>query len=123
LGDRAIRGRRELKQMLKQQNMSQEQSTTIDKTRKIATIKRTQERNYSTATTGLKPIDYRGALLSSLLQVNVYITHNLLIVLVQIANKMGSKRKKKNKDRNFQNAPLAPQKLTLHPLKNKTKPP
>jgi hypothetical protein len=45
------------------------------------------------ATTGLVPIGYRGALLSSLLQVNVYVTHNLLNVLVQIANKMGLKKK------------------------------
>jgi hypothetical protein len=44
------------------------------------------------ATTGLEPIGYRGALLSSLLQVNVYVTHNLLNVLVQIANKMGFKK-------------------------------
>jgi hypothetical protein len=29
---------------------------------------------------------------SSLLQVNVYVTHNLLNVLVQIANKMGFKQ-------------------------------
>jgi hypothetical protein len=33
----------------------------------------------------LTTIGYRGALLSSLLQVNVYVTHNLLNVLVQIA--------------------------------------
>jgi hypothetical protein len=45
------------------------------------------------ATTGLEPIGYRGALLSSLLQVNVYVTHILLNVLVQIANKMGFKKK------------------------------
>jgi hypothetical protein len=44
------------------------------------------------STTGLEPIGYRGALLSSLLQVYVYITHNLLNVLVQIANKMGFKK-------------------------------
>jgi hypothetical protein len=45
------------------------------------------------ATTGLVPIGYRGALLSSLLvQVNVYVTHNLLNVLVQIANKLGIKK-------------------------------
>jgi hypothetical protein len=44
------------------------------------------------ATTGLVPIGYRGTLLSSLLQVNVYVTHNLLNVLVQIANKMGLKK-------------------------------
>jgi hypothetical protein len=44
-------------------------------------------------TTGLEPIGYRGALLSSLLQANVYVTHNLLNVLVQIANKMGLKKK------------------------------
>jgi hypothetical protein len=41
------------------------------------------------ATTGFVPIGYREALLSSLLQVNVYVAHNLLNVLVQIANKMG----------------------------------
>jgi hypothetical protein len=40
------------------------------------------------ATTGLEPIGYRGTLLSSLLQVNVYVTK----VLVQIANKMGFKK-------------------------------
>jgi hypothetical protein len=40
---------------------------------------------------GPEPIGYRGALLSSLLHVNVYVTHNLLNVLVQIANKMGLK--------------------------------
>jgi hypothetical protein len=44
------------------------------------------------ATTGLVPIGYSGALLSSLLQVNVYLTHNLLNVLVQIANKMDFKK-------------------------------
>jgi hypothetical protein len=44
------------------------------------------------AATGLEPIGYRGALLSSLLEVNVYVTHNLLNVLVQIANKMGLKK-------------------------------
>jgi hypothetical protein len=43
------------------------------------------------ATTGLEPIGYRGALLSSLLQVNIYVTHDLLNILVQIANKMGEK--------------------------------
>jgi hypothetical protein len=32
---------------------------------------------------GLVPIGYRGALLSTLLQVNVYVTHNLLNVPVQ----------------------------------------
>jgi hypothetical protein len=47
---------------------------------------------FPSATTGLEPIDYRGALLSSLLQVNVYVTHNLLIVLVQIANKWDLKK-------------------------------
>jgi hypothetical protein len=45
------------------------------------------------ATTGLEPIGYRGALLSCLLQVNVYVTHNLLNVLVQTENKMGFKKK------------------------------
>jgi hypothetical protein len=35
----------------------------------------------------------RGALLSSLLQVNIYVTQNLLNVLVQILNKMGLKKK------------------------------
>jgi hypothetical protein len=44
------------------------------------------------ATTGLVAIGYRGVLLSSLLQVNVHVTHSLLNVLVQIANKMGSKK-------------------------------
>jgi hypothetical protein len=43
------------------------------------------------AITGLKPIGYRGEQLSSLLQVNVYVTHNLLNVLVHTANKMGLK--------------------------------
>jgi hypothetical protein len=38
------------------------------------------------------PIGYRGALLSSLLQVNVYVTHNLLNVLVQTTNKMRLKK-------------------------------
>jgi hypothetical protein len=38
------------------------------------------------------PIGYRGGLLSSLLQVNVYVTHNFLNVLVQNANKMGFKK-------------------------------
>jgi ribosomal protein L32E len=47
------------------------------------------------ATTGLEPIGYRGVLLSTLLHATVYVTHNLLNVLVQIANKMGFKRKKK----------------------------
>jgi hypothetical protein len=45
----------------------------------------------SKATTGLEPVGYRGELLSSLLQVNVCVTFNLLNVLVQIANKMGLK--------------------------------
>jgi hypothetical protein len=45
------------------------------------------------ATTDLVPTGYRGELLSSLLHVNVYVTHNLLNVLVQIANKMGFKKK------------------------------
>jgi hypothetical protein len=44
---------------------------------------------YVKTTPGLVPISYRGALLSSLLHVNVYVTHNLLNVLVEIANKMG----------------------------------
>jgi hypothetical protein len=44
------------------------------------------------ATTGLEPIGYREALLSSLLQVNVHVTHNLLNVLEQIANKMRLKK-------------------------------
>jgi hypothetical protein len=44
------------------------------------------------ATTGLEPIGYRGALLTCLLQVNVYVTHNLLNVLVQIANRMELKK-------------------------------
>jgi hypothetical protein len=35
------------------------------------------------ATRGLVPIGYRGAQLSSLLHVNVYVTHNLLNVLVK----------------------------------------
>jgi hypothetical protein len=48
------------------------------------------------ATTGLVPIGYRGALLSSLLQVNVYVTNNLLNVIAHIANKMGL-----NKNRNI----------------------
>jgi hypothetical protein len=54
-----------------------------------------REIHLPTATTGLEPIGYRGALLSSFLQVNVYVTHNLLIVLLQIANKMGLKNKEK----------------------------
>jgi hypothetical protein len=48
------------------------------------------------ATTGLVPIGYRGALLSSLLHATVYVTHNLLNVLVQIANKMGLKKSYNN---------------------------
>jgi hypothetical protein len=47
------------------------------------------------ATTGFLPIGYRGALLSTLLHVNVYVTHNLLNVLVQIANKMVFKKRKR----------------------------
>jgi hypothetical protein len=39
-------------------------------------------------------ISDRETLLSSLLHVNVYVTHNLLNVLVQIANQMEFKRKK-----------------------------
>jgi hypothetical protein len=50
------------------------------------------------ATTGLEPIGYRGALLSSLLHVTVYVTRNLLNALVQIANKMGFKRKKSSSE-------------------------
>jgi hypothetical protein len=42
-------------------------------------------------TTGLEPISYRGALLSTLLHATVYVRHNLLNVLVQAANKMGLK--------------------------------
>jgi hypothetical protein len=45
------------------------------------------------ATRGLEPISYRGALLSTLLHATVYVTHNLLNVLVQIENKMGFKKK------------------------------
>jgi hypothetical protein len=44
------------------------------------------------ATTDLVPIGYRGALLSTLLHATVYVAHNLLNVLVQIANKMGLKK-------------------------------
>jgi ribosomal protein L32E len=47
------------------------------------------------ATRGLEPIGYRGALLSTLLHATVYMfLHNLLNVLVQIANKMGLQKKK-----------------------------
>jgi hypothetical protein len=43
---------------------------------------------------GLEPISYRGALLSTLLHATLYMfLHNLLNVLVQIANKMGLQRK------------------------------
>jgi hypothetical protein len=46
------------------------------------------------ATRGLEPISYRGALLSTLLHGTVYMfLHNLLNVLVQIANKMGLQNK------------------------------
>jgi hypothetical protein len=42
------------------------------------------------ATIGLDSISYRGELLSTLLHATVYMfLHNLLNVLVQIANKMG----------------------------------
>jgi hypothetical protein len=40
----------------------------------------------------LVPIGYRGALMSSLLQVNVYVTHNLLNVLVRLQIKWDSKK-------------------------------
>jgi hypothetical protein len=43
-------------------------------------------------TTSLVPTGYRGALLNSLLHVTLYVTHNLLNVLVQIPNKMGLKK-------------------------------
>jgi hypothetical protein len=56
-----------------------------------ATPHKLKDKN-SKATPGLVPIGYRGALLSSLLQVTVYVTHNLLNVLVQIANKMKLKK-------------------------------
>jgi hypothetical protein len=49
--------------------------------------------SFPKALTGLVPIGYRGALLSSLLHVTVYVTHNLMNVLVQIANKIGFKKK------------------------------
>jgi hypothetical protein len=43
---------------------------------------------------GFEPISYRGALLSTLLHATVYmILHNLLNVLVQIANKMELQKK------------------------------
>jgi hypothetical protein len=46
------------------------------------------------ATRGFEPIGYRGALLSTLLHATVYkFIHNLLNVLVQIANKMGLQKK------------------------------
>jgi hypothetical protein len=50
------------------------------------------------ATRGLEHISYKGALLSTLLHATVYIyiymfLHNLLNVLVQIANKMGLQKK------------------------------
>jgi hypothetical protein len=46
------------------------------------------------ATRGLEPISYRGALLSTLLHATVYVfLHDLLNVLVQIANKMGLQKK------------------------------
>jgi hypothetical protein len=42
------------------------------------------------ATIALEPISYRGALLNTLLHATVYMfLHNLLNVLVQVANKMG----------------------------------
>jgi hypothetical protein len=51
----------------------------------------TDEKEMADQLARLGPIGYR-ALLSSLLQVNVYVTHSLLNVLVQIANKMGLKK-------------------------------
>jgi hypothetical protein len=45
------------------------------------------------ATTGLVLIGYKGALLSTLLHDTVYVTHNFLDVLVQIANKMGLEKR------------------------------
>jgi hypothetical protein len=45
-------------------------------------------------TRGFEPISYRGAQLSTLLHATVYIfLHNLLNVLVHIANKMGLQKK------------------------------
>jgi hypothetical protein len=49
------------------------------------------------ATTDLEPISYRAALLSTLLHATVYMfLHNLLNVLVQIANTMGLQIKQKH---------------------------
>jgi hypothetical protein len=46
------------------------------------------------AARGFEPISYRGALVSTFLHATVYVfLHNLLNVLVQIANKMGFKKK------------------------------
>jgi ribosomal protein L32E len=46
------------------------------------------------ATRGLEPISYRGVLVSTLLHANEYVfLHNLLNVLVQVANKMGFQKK------------------------------
>jgi hypothetical protein len=48
----------------------------------------------SKATEGLEPISYREVLVSTLLHATVYMfLHNLLNVLVQIANKMGLQNK------------------------------
>jgi hypothetical protein len=47
------------------------------------------------ATRGLESISYRGALLSTLLHATVYMfLHNLLNVLLQIANKLALQTKK-----------------------------
>jgi hypothetical protein len=48
------------------------------------------------ATRGFEPISYRGVLVTTLLHAIVYVfLHNLLNVLVQIANKIGLPKKKK----------------------------
>jgi hypothetical protein len=39
-------------------------------------------------TTGLMPISYIGALLSTILHATLYVLHNLMNVLVEIANKI-----------------------------------
>jgi hypothetical protein len=55
---------------------------------------RLHDATFQKATRGLEPISYRGVLVSTLLHAIVYMfLHNLLNVLVQIANKMGLQKK------------------------------
>jgi hypothetical protein len=60
----------------------------------VTDLSQSDFRLFPKATRCLEPISYRGAILSTLVHATVYVTHNLLNVLVQIANKMGLQKKR-----------------------------